>query len=306
MIRLALHGGAGELAADQTDTREQRAALRRIAEQGRRMLQDGASSVETVERMVIELEDCPLFNAGIGAVLNSRARVELDAAIMSGIDRSAGAVAGVTRARNPIQLARAVMERTPHLFFAGSGADELNRELGLRDVAPETFITELRVEQLRRAREQGVIVLDHDTSFGTVGAVARDAYGHLAAATSTGGLTNKHPGRVGDTPLVGAGTFADDRSVALSCTGTGEAFIRAGFGAEVHARLSYCGWDLQRACSEALADVARYGGRGGCIAIDHEGHLALPFNSSAMFRAWMGVDGNVYVGVGTEESSLST
>lgn len=305
MIRLALHGGAGDLAADQTDTREQRAALRRIAEQGRRMLQDGASSIETVERMVVELEDCPLFNAGIGAVLNSQARVELDAAIVSGIDRASGAVAGVTRARNPIQLARAVMERTPHVFFMGGGADDLNRELGLKDVAPETFVTELRVAQLRKARDHGVIVLDHDTSFGTVGAVARDAHGHLAAATSTGGLTNKHPGRVGDTPLVGIGTFADDRSVALSCTGTGEAFIRAGFGLEVHSRLSYCGWDLQRACSEALADVLRYGGRGGCIAIDHEGNVALPFNSTAMFRAWMGVDGNIYVGVGPEESSLS-
>jgi beta-aspartyl-peptidase (threonine type) len=305
MIRLALHGGAGDLAADQTDTREQRAALRRIAEQGRRMLQDGASSVETVERMVVELEDCPLFNAGIGAVLNSQGQAELDAAIMSGIDRASGAVAGVTRARSPIRLARAVMDRTPHVFFMGGGADALNLELGLHDVPPETFVTQARVEQLLAAREHGVIALDHDTAFGTVGAVARDSHGHLAAATSTGGLTNKHPGRIGDTPLAGIGTFADDRSVALSCTGTGEAFIRAGFGLEVHARLSYCGWDLQRACAEALADVQSYGGRGGCIAIDHEGNICLPFNSTAMFRAWMGMDGNVYVGVGAEDAQVS-
>lgn len=310
MIRLALHGGAGDLALDRTDTREQRAALRDIAQQGRQLLQDGASAVEAVEHLVVLLEECPLFNAGIGAVLNRDGQPELDAAIMSGLDRACGAVAGVMRAKSPIRLARAVMERSPHVMFTGTGAETLNRELGLEEVTPDHFITEIRFHQLKEAHARGVIVLDHDdasfaapdAAFGTVGAVVRDAEGHLAAATSTGGLTNKHPGRVGDTPVIGAGTFADDRSAAISCTGTGEAFIRSGFGFEVHARMTYCGWDLARACDDGLDGVRRLGGRGGCIAIDHEGQLALPFNSSAMFRAWMGADGNIHTAVGPQDA----
>ncbi|SFF59943.1 beta-aspartyl-peptidase (threonine type) [Fontimonas thermophila] len=311
MIRLAIHGGAGDLAADQTDTREHRAALRRIAEEGRALLQAGASSLDVVERMVVRLEDCPLFNAGIGAVLNRDGMPELDAAIMDGRTRACGAVAGVMRVKNPVRLARAVMERSPHVMFMGSGAEALNRELGLDEVTPDYFITEERFRQLKQAHARGVIVLDHEAAFtpaeptsggfGTVGAVARDAEGRLAAATSTGGLTNKHPGRIGDTPLIGAGTFADDRSAAVSCTGTGECFIRVGFGFEVHARMSYCNWTLERACREALEDVRRLGGRGGCIAIDHEGNLALPFNSTAMYRAWMGADGVIHVGIGTDD-----
>ncbi|MES0875317.1 isoaspartyl peptidase/L-asparaginase family protein [Sinimarinibacterium thermocellulolyticum] len=303
MIRLALHGGAGELALDRTDTREQRSALRRIAERGRQMLQDGAAALDVVEQTVVLLEECPLFNAGIGAVLNRDGQPELDAAIMSGIDRACGAVAGVMRAKSPIRLARAVMERSPHVLFTGAGAEALNRELGLEEVTPDHFITEVRLRQLEDAHARGVITLDHDdAAFGTVGAVARDAEGHLAAATSTGGLTNKQPGRVGDTPIIGAGTFADDRSAAVSCTGTGEAFIRSGFGFEIHARMSYCGWELARACREGLDEVRRLGGRGGCIAIDHEGEIALPFNSAAMFRAWMGADGNIHVAVGPDDA----
>lgn len=323
MIRLALHGGAGDLAADKTDTREYRAALRRIALEGREMLQAGASSLDVVERMVVLLEECPLFNAGVGAVLNREGQPELDAAIMSGIDRRCGAVTGVMRSKSPVRLARAVMERSPHVMFMGGGADALNRELGLPEVTPDHFITEERFHQLKDARARGVIVLDHAAAFdpgasaggafvpgddsaggafGTVGAVARDAHGNLAAATSTGGLTNKHPGRIGDTPIIGAGTFADDRSAAVSCTGTGECFIRAQFGHEVHARLSYCGWSLERACAEGLAEVRRLGGRGGCIAIDHEGHIAVPFNSTAMYRAWMGANGNVYVAIGPDDA----
>ncbi len=320
MIRLALHGGAGDLRADQFDTSAHRAALRRIADEGRRMLQDGATAVATVEQVVVLLEECPLFNAGVGAVLNRDGQPELDAAIMCGVDRNCGAVAGVMRAKSPIRLARAVMERSPHAMYMGGGADALNRELGLDEVTPDFFVTEERFHQLKLAHERGVIVLDHEAAFddtvahaptppsedggdafGTVGAVARDAHGNLAAATSTGGLTNKHPGRIGDTPIIGAGTFADNRSAAISCTGTGESFIRSGFGFEVHARMSYSHWALQRACDETLAEVQRLGGRGGCIAIDHEGQLYLPFNSLAMYRAWMGADGNLHVGVGPED-----
>jgi len=299
-IRLAIHGGAGD-AAGGADHAEHRAVLADVAGEMLARLRAGASAVDAVERAVMRLEECPLFNAGIGAVLNRDGQPELDASIMDGATRACGAVAGVARTRSPVQLARAVMEKSPHVFFMGAGAEALGRELGLPEVTPDYFVTEERFRQLKDAHARNVITLDHDDlaggAFGTVGAVARDKDGHLAAATSTGGLTNKHPGRVGDTPLVGVGTFADDRTVALSCTGTGEAFIRAGFGHHVHGRLAFSGWDLRRACDEALELVRGYHGRGGCIAIDAHGNVALPYTSKVMFRAWAGDDGRMNVAV---------
>lgn len=309
-IRFAIHGGAGDLAPDAGPQPEHRAALARIAAAGQALLLQGGSALDAVELAVGLLEDCPLFNAGIGAVLNRDGLPELDAAIQRGSDRACGAVTGVMRTKSPIRLARAVMERSPHVLFFGAGAEQLGRELGLPEVEPAHFVTHERLVQLEDARRKGIITLDHDSdfdraqkseradaAFGTVGAVARDAWGGLAAATSTGGLTNKHPGRIGDTPLVGVGTFADDRSAAISCTGTGESFIKVGFGHEVHARMSYQGWELARACRHALDEVLRYGGRGGCIAIDHQGRISLPFNSYVMFRAWVGEDGEVRTGI---------
>jgi beta-aspartyl-peptidase (threonine type) len=299
MIRLALHGGAGDpapgAAADQP---EHRAALARITAEGHAWLKAGRSAVDVVERVVELLEECPLFNAGIGAVLNADGQPELDAAIMDGRGRAGGAVTGVMRTRSPVRLARAVMERSPHVMFAGLGAEALGRELGLPEVDPSYFIVDERIRQLEQARKAGVIVLDHDAAFGTVGAVARDVQGHLAAATSTGGLTNKRPGRVGDTPILGAGTYADDRSVAVSCTGTGECFIRAAAGFQIHARLLYAGQDLKSAAQAALDDVREQNGRGGLIAIDRDGHVVLPFNSHLMYRAWVGSEGVVRVGIG--------
>jgi beta-aspartyl-peptidase (threonine type) len=308
-IRFALHGGAGDPPPGAGPQPEQRAALQRIAAEANALLHGGASALDAVTLAVERLEDCPLFNAGVGAVLNRDGRPELDAAIMNGAGRACGAVTGISRVRSPIRLARAVMERTPHVFFGGIGAERLAAELGLELVEPDFFVTHERLLQLEAARRAGAITLDHDdqaghagcdddAAFGTVGAVARDMQGHLAAATSTGGLTNKLPGRVGDTPVIGAGTFADDDSVAISCTGTGESFIRSGFGHAVHARLAWCGWDLQRACAEALDRVAQYHGRGGCIAIDRQGQIALPFNSRSMYRAWVEADGRVRVAIG--------
>jgi beta-aspartyl-peptidase (threonine type) len=296
-IRLAIHGGAGD-AARGADTREHERALREIAGEGRRLLEGGRRSVDVVEQVVMRLEECPLFNAGIGAVLNRDGAPELDAAIMDGAARACGAVAGVSRVKSPVQLARVVMEKTPHVLFMGAGAEALARELGLPEVTPDYFVTEERFHQLKDAHQRGVIALDHDSAFGTVGAVARDREGHLAAATSTGGLTNKHPGRVGDTPLIGAGTFADDATVALSCTGTGESFIRAGFGWHVHARMAYSGFTVEQACDEALEQVRKFEGRGGCIAIGRDGAIAMPFNSKVMFRAWFDGVGDVRVAVG--------
>ncbi|MDB5986128.1 MAG: isoaspartyl peptidase/L-asparaginase [Nevskia sp.] len=316
LIRLALHGGAGDLADGDNDLmRQSRHALRQIAEDVCAELRRGVAALDAVTLAVERLEQCPLFNAGIGAVLNRDGQPELDAAVMRGADRGCGAVASVSRVQSPVRLARAVMEQTPHVLFCGSGAEQLARALGLTMVEPAYFITPLRLQQLEHARRRGAISLDHDTGadaaavssdsgggFGTVGAVARDAYGRLAAATSTGGLTNKLPGRIGDTPLIGVGTFADDRSCAISCTGTGEAFIKAGFAQAIHARMAWHDWDLQRACSEALASVQGYGGRGGCIAIARDGSLQLPFNSNAMYRAWSAADGRVHVAVRADDA----
>jgi L-asparaginase / beta-aspartyl-peptidase len=298
-IRLALHGGAGD-AAGGADHGPHRAALREIAQLGHQLLREGKSALDVVEHVVIRLEDCPLFNAGVGAVLNRDGMPELDAAIMRGADRGCGAVTGVSRVRNPVQLARAVMEKSPHVLFMGVGAEALARELGIAEVTPEYFVTEERFRQLKDAHRRNVIALDHDSAFGTVGAVARDRDGHLAAATSTGGLTNKHPGRIGDTPIIGAGTFADDRTAALSCTGTGEAFIRSGFCFHVHARMAYSSLDLEEACAEALELVRGFKGRGGCIAIDQAGNVVLPYNSKVMFRAWVGADKQLRVAVGPD------
>ncbi len=294
-----------------TDVGPHRAVLRDVAAAGMACLRNGGSAVDAVEAMVVLLEECPLFNAGVGAVLNRDGRPELDAAIADGDGRRCGAVAGITRTRNPIRLARGVMERTPHVLFIGEGAEALARELGLECVDSAYFVTEERFHQLKVAQEKGLISLDHDTAaaddgdnpgFGTVGAVAMDAGGRLAAATSTGGLTNKHPGRVGDTPIPGAGTFADNRSAAISCTGTGEAFIRAMYGHNVHARMTLAGEDFETAMQSALDEVGGYdGGRGGAIAISHDGRIFLPFNSRVMFRAWSDGDG-IRVAVGHDDA----
>ena len=307
MIALALHGGAGD-AARGADFAAHRAARREIADEGAAWLRAGRRALDVVERAVVRLEECPLFNAGVGAVLNRDGVPELDAAIMDGATRACGAVAAVSRIASPVRLARALMEHGEHVFLTGAGAEAFGRARGLPEVTPDHFITDERFHQLKDAHRRGVMTLDHDHHVappeeggGTVGAVARDRGGHLAAATSTGGLTNKPPGRVGDTPVIGAGTFADDASAAISCTGTGEAFIRAGFGHHVHGRIAFANWDLERACREGLERVRACGGRGGCIAIDRAGAVALPFNSKVMFRAWL--DGErIRVAVGPDDA----
>jgi beta-aspartyl-peptidase (threonine type) len=320
MIRFALHGGAGELHAD-ADTREQRAVLRRVGEQALAALRKGASALEVVEAAVVAMEDCPLFNAGTGATLTADGVPELDAAIMDGSDRRCGALTGVSRLANPVRVARRMLEHGPHVFMSGAGAERYAESQGFTLIDPQTLIIAERERQLAAAKRTGSILLDHDTkleglegtpppdaastdsaAFGTVGAVARDANGRLAAATSTGGLTNKLPGRIGDSPVPGAGTYADNRSVAISCTGTGESFIRACFGHTVHAQVLYASRPLADACAQTLADLGTLHGRGGCIAIDRDGHVVTPFNSTAMFRAWAGADGRLYVAVGDDDA----
>ena len=272
---MAIHGGAGVLRKERPSTRH-RAALARALEAAYDILQSGGSSLDAVTAAVVVLEDDPLFNAGRGSSFNSDGEIELDASIMDGARLAAGAVAAVRRIRNPILAARAVMEKTKHVLLAGDGAERFARKLGVALVPPEYFHTPQRLAALRRNLK---------SRHGTVGAVALDAAGNLAAATSTGGYTGKLPGRIGDSPIIGAGTYADNRSCAVSGTGLGELFIRSVLAYDVAARMQYRGQSLQRAASAALANIARLGGSGGLVAVDRRGNVAMPFNSEGMYRA---------------------
>lgn len=289
---LVIHGGAGVLERDRmTPDREAaaRAGLDRALAAGEAILAKGGSALDAVEAAVRILEDDPAFNAGRGAVFTYEGTNELDASIMDGRTRAAGAVAGVTGTKNPISLARRVMEDSPHVFLAGDGADTFSREKGLEQVDPEWFATPERREQLDRmkARETaggGADWFDVDMKYGTVGAVARDASGHVAAATSTGGVTGKRWGRVGDSPIVGAGTYADDRACAVSATGAGEFFIRAGVAHEICARVRLGGESLQAASDAVMAEVKALGGTGGVIVTGPGGETVWSYNTSGMYR----------------------
>jgi beta-aspartyl-peptidase (threonine type) len=295
------------------------AALQGILRPAQQLLADGGSALDAVSLAVELLEDCPLFNAGHGAVFTHDETHELDAAVMDGATLRAGAVACVNHVRRPVRAARAVMEHSPHVLLVGAGAEAFAKEQGLEMVSPDYFSTEARREQLRRALATDAAVLDHDGAalafrspaagaapldegrkFGTVGAVALDAQGNLAAATSTGGMTNKRAGRVGDSPLIGAGTWADD-GVAVSCTGHGESIIRSALAHEVHALLRHRGLSLEEACTTGLESVARFGGDGGVIAVTAHGEVSATFNSEAMTRGWRVGDGPVLTAVGLRE-----
>jgi len=282
---LAVHGGAGTLrAAAMTAKRaaRYRAALMAALRAGYRVLAEGGTSLDGVVAAVAVLEDSPLFNAGRGAVFNDRGGHELDAAVMDGGGHRAGAVATVRRIRNPVKAALAVMEHTPHVLLAGVGAERLARKLGLRMVRPDYFSTAARTRALERI--QGRSRATAADRHGTVGAVALDCAGNLAAATSTGGYTNKMAGRIGDSPLVGAGVYADNATCAVSATGHGESFIRAVLAYDVAARMRYLGETLPAAARRALGRVAALGGDGGIIALDRRGNVAMPFNSEGMYR----------------------
>lgn len=308
---MVIHGGAGAIPRGSlTPEREAevRAALTAALRAGHAVLRGGGSSLDAVTATVNLLEDSPLFNAGKGAVFTADDRNELDAAIMDGRTRAAGAIAGVHRVKNPINLARAVMEKSPHVFLVGDGAEQFAREHGIELVDPSYFRTEARWDALQRARERerservgepmrkeaGVTV--DDRKFGTVGAVALDRSGNLAAGTSTGGMTNKRWGRVGDVPVIGAGTYADNASCAVSATGHGEYFIRAVVAYDICARVKYRGLTLQAAADEVvLRDLVEFGGEGGVIAMDRKGNWAMPFNSSGMYRGRIDADGTIEV-----------
>jgi len=290
MFGLALHGGAGSLPrSEMSDEQEARyrAGLDQALSAGYAVLEAGGSSVEAVTRAVVILENDPSFNAGRGSVFTLDGRNELDASIMDGGTLGAGAVCGITRIKNPILLARAVMEQSDYVFMSGGGAEEFALSRGFELVAQEYFYTEARWRQLERIRggDTGLSALTI-SHVGTVGAVALDAQGRLAAGTSTGGMTGKRYNRIGDSPVIGAGTYADNRSCAVSATGHGEVFIRAAVAHDIGARMRFGGRDLATAVREVvLQELPALHGEGGVIAIDRRGEICMEFNSQGMFRA---------------------
>jgi beta-aspartyl-peptidase (threonine type) len=305
---IAVHGGAGVIRKGSLSA-EKEAAVRKALEaavlRGKEILERGGSSLDAVEAAVKLLEDAPEFNAGRGAVFTADGGHEMDAAVMEGASLRAGAVAGVRRVKNPVALARLVLERSPHVFLAGPGADLYAKEMGLEMAPPSYFHTDERWQDLLRARAkagQKAPPPQAPEPHGTVGAVALDLHGHLAAATSTGGMTNKRPGRIGDSPVVGAGTYADDRTCAVSCTGWGEYFLRAVAAHDVAARMAYGQEPLEKAAQEVLSRIAEMGGDGGLIAVDSRGNLCLRFTTEGMYRAWLAPGGKVEVRIyGQEE-----
>jgi len=284
---LVIHGGAGGMSENLPDSLKQEylSSLDKALTIGETLLAKGSTGIDAVEAVVRYLEDNPLFNAGKGAVLTTEGKAELDAAIMNGKDLSCGAVTGIKTIKNPISLARAVMEKSGHVFMSGVGAEKFASEVGVQKVKPRYFLVEDRYDKWLKEKEA-----IKKKKKGTVGAVALDQYGNLAAATSTGGLSNKRPGRVGDVPVIGAGTYANNKTCAVSCTGQGEKFIRNTVAFNVSALMEYKNMSLADAVNEMihkrLAD-----GDGGLIAVDKEGNFALQYNTKSMLRGYVTSDG---------------
>jgi beta-aspartyl-peptidase (threonine type) len=314
---LVIHGGAGAMsraALSPEKEREFHEALQRILRAGHEVLANGGSALDAVTAAVVGLEDCSLFNAGHGAVFTSAGTHELDASIMDGSNLRTGAIANVHHIRNPVLAARKVMEESRHVFFVGEGAETFAQEHGIQMVERTYFSTPERHAQLLRVQKEtpGVASLDDgqrlttgssaealdppndpldvDKKFGTVGAVALDAQGNLAAATSTGGITNKQVGRIGDAPIIGAGCYASNQTCAVSSTGTGEMYIRLVAAYDIAARMRYAGASLQEAAEAVMyQEIPSIGGKGGLIAVDAQGNIALPFNTEGMYRGYMRV-----------------
>jgi beta-aspartyl-peptidase (threonine type) len=296
---LVIHGGAGVIsraAVSAEDELEIRAALDRALDAGNKVLENAGTALDAVAAAVVVLEDSPWFNAGLGSVFNAVGGHELDASIMEGHTRRAGAVAGVSTVRNPVLLARAVMEHSEHVLLATIGAEEFaDTRPEIERVSQSYFGTERRRRQLHEAQALEAAEARHTvqgTYFGTVGAVALDCHGHIAAATSTGGMTNKRFSRIGDSPIIGAGTYADDRC-GVSGTGWGEFYLRAVVASDICARVAYRGDTLAEAAEEVVNGVVpRLGGDGGAIALDADGNIAMPFNTPGMYRGWIRPDGS--------------
>ena len=284
---IAVHGGAGTILRENLTEAmrgEYEAGLGAALDAGARLLAEGGNALDAVAATVVLLEDDPHFNAGRGATFTFDGKIELDAAIMDGRTRAAGAVAGITRERNPVLIARAVMEHSPHVFLAGAGAERFAREQGFEPVDPAWFETAERRRQFEEFRQRKSGWFDGSVKYGTVGAVARDRQGHVAAATSTGGLTGKRWGRVGDSPVIGAGTYADDRACAVSATGAGEYFIRTAAAKAIADRMVLLGESAQAAADAVIAEIGELGGEGGVIVAAADDGTAFALNTAGMYR----------------------
>ena len=285
--KLVVHGGAGVIERAKLTPekdREIRAALDRSLEAGSKVLADGGSALDAVEASVRVLEDDPNFNAGRGSVFTYDGKLEMDASIMDGRTRAAGAVTGVTATKNPITLARAVMEKSDHVFLSREGADAFSRAQGLEQAPPSYFETDFRRRQLDELKTKKVSALEVEYKYGTVGAVALDSSGQVAAATSTGGMTGKRWGRIGDSPIIGAGTYADQRGCAVSATGWGEYFIRVGVAHAICARMQLGKQGAQAAADAVMDEVKQLGGDGGVIVVSPAGEMVYSFNTPGMYR----------------------
>ncbi len=290
---LVIHGGAGTILKKNMSAEKEaaiRAKLEEALRTGQAILDRGGEAVEAVVATIKVMENSPLFNAGKGAVFNHEGQNEMDASLMDGRDLNAGAVAGVTHVKNPITLAREVMTNSKHVMLSGKGAEEFAHTRDIEMVDPAYFRTEKRWNQLQKALKKDTVLLDHDQEqkFGTVGAAALDSHGNLAAGTSTGGMTNKRWNRIGDSPVIGAGTYADNNSCALSATGHGEFFIRAAVAHSVCALMEYKGLTLQQAADEIIMNkLVKMGGEGGIIAVDGKGNVSMTFNTEGMYRGYI-------------------
>ncbi|QNJ97764.1 isoaspartyl peptidase/L-asparaginase family protein [Constantimarinum furrinae] len=302
---IAIHGGAGTLVkglmTQELET-QYKEALRNALDAGYAVLNGGGTSLDAVETSVMLLEDSPLFNAGKGAVFTADGTHEMDAAIMEGKNLNAGAVTLITGIKNPVRLARDVMEKSDHVFLAGDGAMRFAKVNGYTLENEDYFYDEVRYQQWQGIKDSKTFQLDHsvkkDGKFGTVGAVACDVHGNIAAATSTGGMTNKRWGRVGDSPMIGAGNYANNRTCAVSCTGSGEYFIRGVVAYDVSCLMEYKGMTLQEAASEVIQNrVLKIGGDGGLIAVDANANIAMPFNTEGMYRAFATSEGKRGLGI---------
>ncbi|WP_282017112.1 isoaspartyl peptidase/L-asparaginase family protein [Salegentibacter mishustinae] len=315
---IVIHGGAGTiLKENMSDSLEQayKAKLEEAIRTGHEILANGGTAIEAVQRTINIMENSPLFNAGKGAVFTNEGKNELDASIMEGKTLNAGAVSGVTTVKNPINLAWEVMENSEHVMLSGKGAEQFAKERNLEIVNPEYFYTENRFKSLERLKERNSekTELDHDgktafvdpfikdSKFGTVGCAALDKNGNLAAGTSTGGMTNKKWGRIGDAPIIGAGTYANNKTAAISATGWGEFFIRGVVAYDISAMMEYKGMSLAEAAKEVIQNKnPQLGGNGGIIAIDRNGNVSMEFNTAGMYRAKMNQDGDLEIGIYSE------
>lgn len=293
---IAIHGGAGTILRSLM-TPEKEAlyikGLTQAIEAGNNILEKGGTSLDAVEAAVVSLENFPLFNAGKGSVFTNKGTHEMDASIMDGATLEAGAVSGISNVQNPVSLARMIKEKSGHVFLSGPDAEVFAKEMNLPFQSDDYFYEEGRFKQWQEVKDTEGYQLDHTIKngegkkFGTVGAVALDKFGNIAAATSTGGMTNKRYGRVGDSPMIGAGTYANNQTCAISCTGHGEYFIRAVVAYDISCLMEYKGMSLKQACDFVVKDkLVKFGGEGGLVAIDTQGNIELPFNSEGMYRAW--------------------